>query len=324
MPPSLRGLHHVTALADDPQRNIDFYTRVLGLRLVKVTVDVDDPEAYHVYYGDARGRPGTLLTFYCWPGAIRGSPGTGQVSTTALAIPPGALTAWHRRLSAHDVAVEGPVPRGEGQMLSFRDPDGLALELVAAPTVARWPAPGRGPLPTAEAIRGLYRITLWVEVPEPTEAFLTAALGARRQDAGPDDGLRHYVLGRQGPGTRIAVRATPGVAHCAIGLGSVHHVAVRVPDNAALTVWRARLAPHVAAVGPVQDHVYYRSITVAEPGGVRLEVATEGPGVTVDEGAAEMGTRLALPPWLEHRRAQLTRVLPSLRLPRATPDGDAP
>ena len=323
MTPSLWGLHHVSAIADDPQRNIDFYTGVLGLRLVKVTVDVDDPEAYHFYYGDARGRPGTLLTFYCWPGAIRGSPGTGQVSTTALAIPPGALTAWHRRLSAHSVAVAGPVPRGEGQMLSFRDPDGLALELMAAPAVARWPAPGRGPLPAAAAIRGLYGITLWVEVLEPTEAFLTAGLGARRQDVGPNDGLRHYVLGRQGPGTRIAVRATPGVGHCALGLGSVHHVAVRVPDDAALTGWRGWLAPHVA-VGPVQDYVYYRSITVAEPGGVRLELATEGPGVTVDEGAVEVGTRLALPPWLEHRRAQLTRVLPSLRLPRATLAGDAP
>src|SRR5437763_4399938 len=183
MTPSLLGLHHVTAIADDPQRNVDFYTGVLGLRLVKVTVAVDDPEAYHLCYGDARGRPGTLLTFYCWPGAIRGSPGTGQILSTALAIPPRALAAWPRRLSAHGVAVEGPVPWGAEQVLSFRDPDGLALELVAAPVVDRWPAPRRGPLPAAEAIRGLYGITLWVEVPEPTEAFLTAALGARRQDA---------------------------------------------------------------------------------------------------------------------------------------------
>src|SRR5919199_6330664 len=120
MTPSLWGLHHVSAIADDPQRNVDFYTSVLGLRLVKVTVDVDDPEAYHLYYSDARGRPGTLLTFYCWPGAIRGSPGTGQVSSTALAIPPGALAAWHRRLSAHGVVVAGAPPGGGGGMLSFR------------------------------------------------------------------------------------------------------------------------------------------------------------------------------------------------------------
>jgi glyoxalase family protein len=197
MTPSLWGLRHVSAIADDPQRNVDFYTSVLGLRLVTVTVDVDDPEAYHLYYGDAQGRPGTLLTFYCWPGSIRGSPGTGQVSSTTLAIPPRALTAWHRRLSAHGVAVEGPVPRGEGQMLSFRDPDGLALELVAAPGVARWPAPGWGPLPAAEAIRGLYGITLWVEVLEPTESqphdvlLRKVADDVHKITSHPDRAVRH-------------------------------------------------------------------------------------------------------------------------------------
>jgi glyoxalase family protein len=211
MTPSLLGLHHVTAIASDPQQNVDFYTGVLGLRLVKVTVNVDDPEAYHLYYGDELGRPGTLLTFYCWPGAIRGRPGTSQVIVTALAVPPNTLDAWRSRLSAHGVVVEGPSSRGAGQVLAFRDPDGLALELMAHPAVVRWPAPLDGPIPAMQAIRGLYGITIWVQRRTPTEAFLTAALGARRLEEDAVGGLRRYRLGRGGPGTLVDVREMQGV-----------------------------------------------------------------------------------------------------------------
>jgi glyoxalase family protein len=151
--PEIGALHHVTAIAGDPQSNIDFYTGVLGLRLVKVTVDVHDPEVYHLWYGDAHGRPGSLLTFYCWPGAIRGSRGTGKIGRITLATPPGALPAWRARLAARGVDVAEPVTRGDGQVLAFRDPDGLDLELAAT---ARWPLAGWGALPAAQAIRGLY------------------------------------------------------------------------------------------------------------------------------------------------------------------------
>jgi catechol 2,3-dioxygenase-like lactoylglutathione lyase family enzyme len=318
MTPSLLGLHHVTAIAGDPQQNVDFYTGVLGLRLVKITVNVDDPEAYHLYYGDELGRPGTLLTFYCWPGAIRGRPGTGQVIVTALGVPPNTLDAWCSRLSAHGVFVEGPSSRGAGQVLAFRDPDGLSLEPIAHPAVVRWPAPLDGPIPAMQAIRGVYGITIWVQRRTPTEAFLTAALGARRLEEDAVGGLRRYRLGRGGPGTLVDVREMQGVGPGLTAVGSVHHVGVRVRDKRALSLWQERLATYVDTVGAVQDRLYYRSITVEEPGGVRIDLATDGPGVGVDEDPAELGTHLALPPWLEHRRTHLAHALPPLHRRDAT------
>jgi catechol 2,3-dioxygenase-like lactoylglutathione lyase family enzyme len=314
MTPSLLGLHHVTAIAGDPRLNVNFYTGVLGLRLVKVTVNVDDPEAYHLYYGDELGRPGTLLTFYCWPGAIRGRTGTGQVIITALAVPPTSLDAWQSRLATYDVPAQGPSPRAGGQVLSFRDLDGLALELVAHPAVARWPAPTVGPIPARQAIRGLFGITMWVQRLAPTDAFLTAALGARWLEEASVGDLRRYRLGRDGPGMLVDVREMPGVGRGLIAVGSVHHVGVRVRDKRALSLWQERLTTNVGTVGVVQDRLYYRSITIEEPGGVRIDLATDGPGVAVDEDPTELGTHLALPPWLEARRPHLARVLPPLHL----------
>lgn len=224
MIPPLSGLHHVTAIASDPRRNVDFYAGLLGLRLVKVTVDVDDPEAYHLYYGDEVGRPGTLLTFYCWPGAIRGRPGTGQTVVTALAAPQGTLVAWRRRLTAHGVLAEGPAPRGARQVLAFRDPDGLALELVAHPAVTGWPAAPGGQIPARQAIRGLYGVTLWVAECALTETFLTAELGLRLLDEDRIGGLRCYGFDGEGPGARVDVREVPAVGRGLIAVGSVHHM----------------------------------------------------------------------------------------------------
>jgi glyoxalase family protein len=324
MLPRLRGLHHVTAIADDPQRNVDFYAGVLGLRLVKVTVNVDDPEAYHLYYGGEVGRPGTLLTFYCWPGAIRGRPGTGQIIVTALAVPPGTLDAWRSRLSRHGVQIEEPPPRDGGQVLPFRDPDGLALELVAHPDVRRWPAPTRGPLPARQAIRALSGVTIWVERRAPTEAFLTTVLGARSDHEDPAGDVRHYRFGHGGPGTRVDVREIASAGRGLIAVGSVHHVGLRVPNEAALSRWQEHLSAQGSVASETRDRVYYRAITLKEPGGVRIELATDRPSVTIDEQPAELGARLALPPWLEGRRPQLTHTLPELRLPGVTPDNTLP
>jgi catechol 2,3-dioxygenase-like lactoylglutathione lyase family enzyme len=311
------GLHHVTAIAGDPQQNVDFYTGVLGLCLVKATVNVDDPESYHLYYGDELGRPGTLLTFYCWPGAIRGRLGTGQVSVTALAVPPTTLGAWRSRLSVHGVVAEGPSPRGAAQVLAFRDPDGLALELIADPAVGRWPAPLGGPVTAMYAIRGLYGTTISVQQHAPTEAFLMA-LGARQCRVNPISGLQSYRFGRDGSEKWVEVHEMQDVGRGLIAVGSVHHMGVRVRNRTALSRWHKRLSMSVETVSSVQDHLYYQSIAVEEPGGVRLEPATDGPGVTVDESPEELGTHLALPPWLEQQRLHLTHVLPPLHLPGAT------
>jgi glyoxalase family protein len=303
----------VTAIAGAPQQNVDFYAGVLGLRLVKVTVNVDDPEAYHLYYGDALGRPGTLLTFYCWPDAISGRPGTGQVVATALGVLPGALAAWRRRLRDHGVQIEGPLVRDEGEALAFRDPDGRALELMAHPAVAQWPSVGRGPLPDGLAIRGLYGVTLWVQERAPTGSFLTGVLGLRPLEERIGD-LRRYRFGSEGPGTRVDVREVPTAGPGLVAVGSVHHVGLRVPDEAAVDAWRERLAAHDIAIGPPRDRVYYRALRLEAPGGVRLELATDGPGVGVDDDPAQPPEQLVLPPWLERRR-HIMRLLPPLRLP---------
>jgi glyoxalase family protein len=204
------GIHHVTAITRNARRNLEFYSRILGLRFVKKTVNFDDPGTYHLYYGDEVGRPGTLLTFYCWPGAIRGRPGTGQTIATAPAVPPGTLVAWRRRLTAHGVLAEGPAPRGAGQVLAFHDPDGLALDLVAHPSVTGWPAARGRQIPARQAIRGLYGVTLRVAECTLTETFLTAALGLRLLDEDRIGGLRCYGFDGEGPGA-----STIGVSRCA-------------------------------------------------------------------------------------------------------------
>ena len=176
---SILGIHHVTAIASDPQWNVDFYTGVLGLRLVKLTVNFDDPGAYHLYYGDSVGHPGTILTFFAWPGARRGRQGPGQVAVISLAIRPGALAYWLERLVHHGVRYEGPTQRFDEQVLAFRDPDGLALELVAHPGAGDRPYWEGGPVPAEHAIRGVHGVTLWEEGYELTAKLLTETLGFR-------------------------------------------------------------------------------------------------------------------------------------------------
>jgi catechol 2,3-dioxygenase-like lactoylglutathione lyase family enzyme len=307
----------VTAIADDPQRNIDFYTGVLGLRLVKVTVNADDHDVYHLHYGDDLGQPGTLLTFYCWPGALRGRPGTGQVIRTGLAVPPGSLATWYRRLRRHRVPVDPPVTRGDVQSLAFRDPDGLLLELVADPASATLPVPMPAQRPTAVSIRGLHGIAIWASPHGhvPTDAFLTRILPGRMRDE--MIGVRRYTVGSTGRGRNIEVQEMPGVGRGLTAVGSVHHIAYRVPDVETLALWLAHFRAHGIASTSIRDHVYYHVVGVEEPTGLHVELATDGPGITVDESPAELGTHLVFPPWLEEQRTQIMAQLPPLRLPGA-------
>jgi catechol 2,3-dioxygenase-like lactoylglutathione lyase family enzyme len=302
----------VTAIAGDPQQTIDFYTQVLGLRLVKVTVDVHDPEAHHLFFATGTGEPGTLLSFHCWPGALRGRPGTGQVHSTGLGVPPGSLDYWHDRLTRQNVAVDGPARRDGLQALSFHDRDGLLLDLVADDAVASWEASWERLVPLNRAIRGLHGITIAAESGAEWERFLTTVLGL---DAIADEahGRRYAVPGGR-LGAYVIVRALPYVGRGLTTVGYVHHTAFRVPDHA-LEQWRSRVAQYTEALGPAEDHVYYRAVPLEGPEGLRLELASDGPGVIVDEAPANLGTRLVLPPWLEPRRPSLERRLPLLRLP---------
>ncbi|HEX8032936.1 MAG TPA: ring-cleaving dioxygenase [Ktedonobacterales bacterium] len=321
---TIAGIHHVTAITADPQRNLDFYTGVLGLRLVKLTVNFDDPGAYHFYFGDALGHPGTILTFFAWPGAPRGRQGTGQAAVVAFAIPQAALGFWLERLTQHGVRYETPSAHFEKKVVAFKDPDGLLLELVTDPQAAEHPAWQQGPVPPEQAIRGFHSVTLWEEGYERTAELLTETFGFRLL-ATEENTYRYAASGEQGPATLVDVRCAPGFWRGSVAAGTIHHVAWRTPDDAAQLRWRERLVALGLNVTPVIDRTYFHSIYFREPGGVLFEIATLPPGFTVDESADALGTALKLPPWLEPQRADIEQILPPVRLPgttQRTPAGD--
>jgi glyoxalase family protein len=307
------GIHHVTAIAGDPQANVDFYTAVLGLRLVKVTVNYDDPHTYHLYYGDERGRPGTLLTFFPWPGAPRGRQGTGQMTVTAFAIPHKALGFWTRRLKAHHVEFTGPTDRFEETVVSFHDPDGLLLELVTVPggREAR-PSPERA-IPAEHAIERFRGVTIAVEGYERSAGLLTATLGAREVDSKGD--RFRYAVGEADAQAFIDLRCLPSGPRGRVAVGTVHHLAWRTPDEGTHKAWHFEIARLGYDVTPIINRMYFQSIYFREPGGVLFEIATDSPGFAVDEPEGELGGRLTLPRWLEAKRPELLQALPALRGP---------
>ncbi len=312
------GIHHVTAIASDPQRNLDFYAGVLGLRLVKRTVNFDDPGTYHFYFGDEAGTPGSILTFFPWPGAHRGRQGPGQVAVTSFAIAPDSVGFWIERMVRYGISYEGPakhpIDAGE-RVISFRDPDGLLLELVATEAAARRPVWGGSPeVPLERAIHGFHSVTLWVEQSGPTERLLADPLGFRAvAEAGS---IRRLAIGDEGPGAMVQVRATGGFVPGVTGAGTVHHVAWRVPDDAAQLALRSRIQGAGLDPTPVIDRQYFRSVYFREPGGVLYELATSAPGFTSDEPLERLGERLMLPAQFEPRRTQIEAGLPPVHLPR--------
>jgi glyoxalase family protein len=315
MNPTIPGIHHVTAITAVPQENIDFYCGVLGLRLVKLTVNFDDPASYHLYYGDDLGHPGSLLTFFPWPGGRPGRQGTGQIGTISLAIPPSALGFWIERLLAHGVKYDGPTRRFDEQVLSFKDPDGLLLELVASPRsrdVSPW---AEGPVPAESAVRGLHGATIWEDGDTGAADFLTRTLGF--QPVGQEGTVHRLQSDDMGRGTVVDLRRSPGFWRGAGGVGTVHHIAYRARDDSAQLTKRAEIEAEGVSITPVIDRQYFHSVYFREPGGVLFEIATDPPGFTIDEPAAELGTHLKLPPDYEASRAEIERVLPPLRLPQA-------
>ena len=309
----VHGIHHVTAIAGDPQANVDFYTGVLGLRLVKVTVNYDDPQTYHVYYGDEAGHPGTLLTFFPWPGAPRGRTGTGQVTETAFAIPDGSVGFWADRLKAHKLEYAGPSRRFDEEVIALQDPDGLHLELVTgggAPDTS--PRPD-GPIPGKYAIQRFQGVTAAVEGYERTAGLLTATLGMR--EAGTKGNRFRYTVGDAGAPTFVDLLCLPSGPRGRVAVGAVHHIAWRTPDDATQRAWREKIARLGYDVTPIIDRTYFHSIYFREPGGVLFEIATDPPGFAVDEPPDRLGKRLILPSWLEATRGELAETLPAIRGP---------
>jgi glyoxalase family protein len=306
------GIHHVTAIAGEPQRNVDFYVGVLGLRMVKKTVNFDDPGTYHLYYGDGAGNPGSIMTFFPWAGAPQGRIGAGQLTVTSFSTPATSLGYWTKRLVEGGVRFEKPEDRFGDTVLRFPDPDGLRLELVAATDEDRDGWAG-GAAPAEHAFRGFHHVTLAVADPPRTEQLLTETLGFRQTREA--EGRTRYEAGEGGPGNTVDVADGTGFPRGRMGVGTVHHVAFRVPDDETQLAMREKVAALGYDVTPVLDRNYFRSIYFREPGGVLFEIATDPPGFAVDEDPEHLGEDLKLPPWLEPQRERLEEVLPPLRVP---------
>jgi glyoxalase family protein len=312
---TMPGIHHITAIAGDPQRNLDFYAGVLGLRLVKLTVNFDDPGSYHLYYGDEIGRPGSILTFFPWPGGTNGRQGAGQIATIGLAIPPAALGFWIERLISRGIKHEGPSRRFDEQVLAFSDPDGLLIELVATAAALGTAPWSDGPVAPEHAVRGLHGATIWEDGNTGTGDFLQRIMGLA--SVGEDAGLLRYTAEGSGPGLVVNLRRAAGFWRGAGGVGTVHHMAFRAANDEEQLARRAEIESSGVDITPVIDRQYFHSVYFREPGGVLFELATDNPGFDIDEAVSELGSHLKLPPMYEPSRERIERVLPPLRLPQA-------
>ena len=306
----MHGIHHVTAIAGKPARNLEFYSRVLGLRFVKKTVNFDDPGTYHFYWGDETGTPGTILTFFPWEHAAAGRGGVGLTTTTSFRVPQASIAYWTHRLIEKGVQHEA-LARAFGEpMLSFTDPDGMRLALVGTTMIANEPAWVQGDIPQEHAVRGFHGVTLMLETAAPTGAVLTDVLGY--QEDGREGSTIRYRAGK-GAGGVVDVREAAGFLRGRMGRGSVHHVAFRARDDAEQRDMAAKLVrDHRLSPTDQKNREYFRSIYFHEPGGILFEIATDEPGFTVDEPLADLGKGLKLPSFLEPRRKELEAVLPKL------------
>lgn len=307
----INGIHHVTAIAGPARRNLDFYGRVLGLRLVKKTVNFDDPGTWHLYYGDAAGRPGTILTFFPWEHAAPGRLGIGETQETMFRVPEGAIGYWAHRLVANGVPHDAPVKRFGETVLAFRDPDGVRLALVGLAGIEAEPAWDGGEVPAEHAIRGFHGVSLLLGEAGPTAAILGDVFGFG--ELGREDSLIRHRAEGTALGGIVDLRVAGGFLPARQGAGSVHHIAFRAADDAAQQEMERRLAEnHGIRTTEQRDRNYFRSVYFREPGRVLFEIATDQPGFAVDEPAESLGQALKLPAGLEAQRARIEAVLPAL------------
>ncbi len=311
MKTNVTGLHHITAIASDPKRNLAFYTKVLGLRFVKKSVNQDDPGTYHLYYGDYSASPGTIMTFFPWIDMARGRPGTGQAYATGFSVPTGSLAFWRERLTKLGIPHGSTETRFNDEVLTLNDPDGLHLELVATNEIdSRPPAPSAD-VPAQFALRGFHSSTLALRESHPTEELLVQGMGYLL--LGKAGHRARYTVGAGGPGTYIDLLTEPSLPRGINGAGTVHHIAFRIVDDSSQAAALDSLQKRGTQVSPVIDRAYFKSIYYREPAGVLFEIATDGPGFAIDEPVESLGTKLSLPPRLESRRREIEASLPSLK-----------
>ncbi|NND70553.1 MAG: ring-cleaving dioxygenase [Rhodothermales bacterium] len=306
----IQGLHHITAAASDPQRNLDFYETILGQRLVKTTVNFDDPGTYHLYYGDLVGTPGTIMTFFPWPNMRRGRRGIGEAAAVGYAIPDGSIVFWQDRLIQMDVEFSTEDNRFGDAAILLQDPDGMPIELIESSdptTIDHW---GQGPIPAQHALRGFHSVTLWLDTLDKTADLLKDGLGYTFVN---HDGERHrYKAASNDRALYVDLLKKPGMNRGAFGAGSIHHIAFRTVDDEEQQEYLDLLRSAGQQVTPVKDRQYFHSIYFREPGGVLFEVATDAPGFAYDEPVEHLGSSLKLPSWLEGKRQQIEDVLPPL------------
>ena len=315
MSAQITGLHHVTAIAGLAIENLEFYTGTLGLRLVKKSVNQDDPGTYHLFYADAEGSPGTDVTFFPWELGSPGRKGTGLTVELALAVPPGSLEFWRARLAERSVEVAEPVERFGERALPLVDPHGLELALVETGDMREFAPWEKSPVSAHLQIQGLHGVRLLEADGARTGAFLTGVLGFAL--VGEENGWHRYALEEGGSGRLLELQERPDLRRGTWGRGSVHHVAWRVPDETAQREVQQRVAEAGLRPTPVIDRFWFRSVYFREPGGALFEIATDGPGFAVDEDPSALGERLVLPPWLEPQRDRIESVLPALEPARA-------
>jgi glyoxalase family protein len=311
----MSGIHHVTAIAGNALRNFDFYTRSLGLRFVKKTVNFDDPGTYHFYYGDEAGHPGTILTFFPWEGAAAGRGGVGQTQQTAFRVPARSLGYWTHRFIEKGIAHEALEKRFGEAVLPFTDPDGMSLALVGVPGAENEAGWSNGDVPAEHAIRGFHGVTLLLENAAKTSAILTDVFGFKETAR---EGSIIRLTADNAAGGIVDIYEAKGFLPGRQGTGSVHHVAFRAADDADQAEMSRKLVEtHGQHPTEQKDRNYFRSVYFREPGGILFEIATDIPGFAVDEPVESLGEHLKLPAFLEPHRKDIENVLPSLERERA-------
>ncbi|WP_316818599.1 ring-cleaving dioxygenase [Pedobacter nyackensis] len=304
------GIHHITAIAGNAKRNYDFYTGILGLRLIKKTVNFDDPHTYHFYYGDEKGTPGSILTFFPWEGIQTGRRGTKQVTEIGYSVPAGSLEFWQNRLEAHNVIYNKPAVKFGERYLTFLDPDGLKFELTEAKVKdnrAQWATDA---VNKAHAIHGFHHITITTNKMEGTAAVLTHIFGYKLAES--EVNRHRFITDAVEQAAIVDLVEAPGEAIGHVGGGSVHHVAFRVKDEATLMYFRDKIVELGLNITEKIDRNYFYSLYFREPGGVLFEIATDNPGFTVDESLEELGSNLKLPAQYESIREEIEGILPQL------------
>lgn len=307
----IQGIHHITALASNPQQNLDFYTQVLGLRLIKVTVNFDDPGTYHFYFGDETGTPGSALTFFPFKSARRGQVGAGQVGVISFAVPENSLPDWHKRLTGMNISTDGVQERFGEPVITFQDPDGLRLKLVGTDYASKIDGWKNGPVSEDLMIRGFHGATLLVSDLSGSAKLLEDIFGFERVM----ESSTHLRLKAPAENLGNVIDLIPVQERGVGGAGTNHHIAWRTPNDSDQLAWQDRLIKLGYRVTPVQDRQYFNSIYFREDSGILFEIATDGPGFLIDETVENLGSKLRLPPWYESNRVIIEANLPVISLP---------